>query len=170
MLQYLKFRSVYNNFQNKLKNNIRNINSSNKVIVFADKSRNLYKLDKESHKKLLTENVTKSYRKADEHSINLISRDFKKITNNLNLGDRMEATAEKPAFITLKDHKDNFLNNPSCRLINPAKSNLGKVSKIIYRFVVNRAWPSPFVNASACCVQMRSGFTNFEFRLAQQPC
>ena len=39
--------------------------------------------------------------------------------------------AKTPAFISLKDHKDNFNNNPQCRLINPAKSNLGKVSKSI---------------------------------------
>ena len=25
------------------------------------------------------------------------------------------------AFISLKDHKDNFLSNPKCRLTNPAK-------------------------------------------------
>ena len=29
----------------------------------------------------------------------------------------------------MKDHKPNFENNPKCRLINPAKSELGKVSK-----------------------------------------
>ena len=39
--------------------------------------------------------------------------------------------AETEAFITLKDHNDNFESNPKCRLINPAKSELGKVSKII---------------------------------------
>ena len=39
--------------------------------------------------------------------------------------------AKTPAFISLKDHKENFNNNPQCRLINPAKSNLGKVSKTI---------------------------------------
>ena len=39
--------------------------------------------------------------------------------------------AKKPAFITLKDHKDNFDSNPKCRLINPSKSELGKVSKNI---------------------------------------
>jgi hypothetical protein len=31
----------------------------------------------------------------------------------------------------LKDHKENFESNPKFRLINPAKSELGKVSKII---------------------------------------
>ena len=35
------------------------------------------------------------------------------------------------AFITLKDHKDNFNNNSKCRLINPAKPQIGRVSKSI---------------------------------------
>ena len=38
--------------------------------------------------------------------------------------------AKRPAFITLNDHKENFDNNPTCRLINTAKSELNKVSKI----------------------------------------
>ena len=32
-------------------------------------------------------------------------------------------------MVTLKDHKDNFLNRPETRLINPTKSELGKVAK-----------------------------------------
>ena len=34
-------------------------------------------------------------------------------------------------IITLKDHKPNFPNNIECISINPAKSNLGKISKQI---------------------------------------
>ena len=45
--------------------------------------------------------------------------------------DRTEQIAKQQAFITLKDHKDNFANHPTCRLINPAKSEVGKVSKQI---------------------------------------
>ena len=37
----------------------------------------------------------------------------------------------KTAYITIKDHKENFNINPKCRLINAAKSELGKVAKII---------------------------------------
>ena len=33
--------------------------------------------------------------------------------------------------MTLKDHKDNFCNETSCRLINPSKNELGKISKTI---------------------------------------
>ena len=47
------------------------------------------------------------------------------------IGDKIEAMSRKQAFISLKDHKENFLNNPKCRLINPAKSDLGFVSKTI---------------------------------------
>ena len=34
------------------------------------------------------------------------------------------------AFISLKDHKENIENNPKCHLINPVKSESGKLSKI----------------------------------------
>jgi hypothetical protein len=39
--------------------------------------------------------------------------------------------ARKNAFITLKDHKENFDINPKCHLLNPWKSVLGKVSKVV---------------------------------------
>jgi hypothetical protein len=39
--------------------------------------------------------------------------------------------ARKNAFVTLKDHKENFDTNPKCRLLNPSKSELGKVSKVV---------------------------------------
>ena len=39
--------------------------------------------------------------------------------------------AQIQVFILLKDRKDDFENNTKCRLINPAKSDLGKVSKFI---------------------------------------
>ena len=39
--------------------------------------------------------------------------------------------AMKEAFITLKDHKENFENKPTCRLINPSKPEIGRISKQI---------------------------------------
>ena len=53
----------------------------------------------------------------------------KHIAEQLKLNDRIEQASEQKAFITLKDLKPNFPNNIKCRLINPAKSNLGKISK-----------------------------------------
>ncbi len=39
--------------------------------------------------------------------------------------------ATPDAFVTIKDHKENLPTNLKCRLINPAKSELGKVSKVV---------------------------------------
>ena len=38
---------------------------------------------------------------------------------------------ETEAYISIKDHKDDFPNKIPCRLINPTKSNIGKISKAI---------------------------------------
>ena len=55
----------------------------------------------------------------------------KHIAEKLSTGNRIECMKKREAFISLKDHKENFENNPKCRLINPAKSDSGKISKLI---------------------------------------
>ena len=44
---------------------------------------------------------------------------------------RMETNEDGNSFITIKHHKENFDNHPSVRLINPAKNQLGRISKLI---------------------------------------
>ena len=43
----------------------------------------------------------------------------------------MEINGKNNSLITLKDHKENFNNNPTVRLINPAKNELGYISNAI---------------------------------------
>ena len=43
----------------------------------------------------------------------------------------MERLQQSEAYITVKDHKDDFPANPKFRLINPSKTDVGKVSKVI---------------------------------------
>ena len=50
--------------------------------------------------------------------------------------ERIYSLNMKECFITVKDHKDNYENNTKCRLLNPSKSELGKVSKIILSKIV----------------------------------
>ena len=45
--------------------------------------------------------------------------------------DRIECLAKTHALITLKDLNDNFESSLPCRLINPSKRELGKISKSI---------------------------------------
>ena len=81
---------------------------------------------------LLQKNITKTYKKIPTQTVLSIENRSKSIANKLNLTDRINTTAEREAFITLKDHKPNFENNPTCHLINPRKSEIGiKVSKQI---------------------------------------
>ena len=79
----------------------------------------------------MKENVTKTYKKALENIQKSINLEAKSIATNLKLSDRIERLAEEPAYITLKDHKENFRSKPSCRLINPSKNEIGKISKIV---------------------------------------
>ena len=67
-----------------------------------------------------------------------LNHELKHITNKLEVSDRVEKMVQRKAFISLKDHKENFQNNPKCRLINPAKNNLGLVSKQILDRINNK--------------------------------
>ena len=125
----MQFRRVKNDFQNRLKNDIRSIQSSKKVFIFADKTRNIYEMEKSNYEKLLTDNITKTYKQSNNNVYNSIDLEAKRIAKKVEIADRVECIAEKPAYIALKDHKENFNINPKCRLINPAKSKLGKVAK-----------------------------------------
>ena len=49
----------------------------------------------------------------------------------MKLDDCVESLAQISAFITLKDHKENFRASRPCNLIDPLKIELGKVSKVI---------------------------------------
>ena len=106
-----------------------NIMTAEKLLVPADKTSNFYKMDTPSYTDLLQKNVTKIYKKVPPTIINSIEVEAKAIAKKLHLDDRINTTAKREAFITLKDHKPNFANNPTCRLINPAKSEIGKISK-----------------------------------------
>ena len=43
------------------------------------------------------------------------------ITENLPVADRTDKLQEKEAYITIKNHKDDFPNRISCRLIQQAQ-------------------------------------------------
>ena len=127
----VKFRKNTNQFQYKMKQDTKNIVQSNKVYVPADKTSNMYLMSKEQYDKHLVNANTKTYKKSNDTVKNEVIADGKRIMKDLNIIDRMCINGEDNCFITLKDHKDNFQNNPTTRLINPAKNELGRISKSI---------------------------------------
>ena len=44
-------------------------------------------------------------------------------------GIKVRKTSTSNCFITLKDHNENFVKNPTTRLINLAKNKIGRISK-----------------------------------------
>ena len=63
LVKNIEFSNVINNFQKNLNDDIKRINTSKNVLAKADKSRNIYQLDKDDYKKYLRENITKTYKK-----------------------------------------------------------------------------------------------------------
>ena len=58
-----------------------------------------------------------------------MNKQAKKIAEKLNINDRIKKIQESEAYITVKDHKKGFPNNPSFRFINPSESDIGRISK-----------------------------------------
>ena len=88
------------------------------------------------YKRLLSNNITKSYKKSNIDLKANIDSEARDIATSLCLEDRVECMSKKDAFITLKYHKANFKTSPSCRLINPSKSEMGHISKVLLEGIV----------------------------------
>ncbi len=131
LIQNVEFKTVNNEFQKKLSRDMEQIKRDEKLLISADKTTNFYRVDPASYNELLENNIAKTYRKAPDRMTSKITTEEKKIAASLDLSDRIDFLAQKDAFITLKDHKPNFENRPTCRLINPAKSEVGMISKKI---------------------------------------
>ena len=129
----IKFRKQnrINSFQNVIRKDLSNINKSKKIFVNADKSNNIYAVPQHTYKKLLDNEVTKFYKKAPPTIENDINKEANQLASKLKLAGRVDQYSLKSAFITLKDHKSNFLNDPCCRLLNPSKTSMGKISQQI---------------------------------------
>ena len=113
----------------KLQEDVRKVRSSKKTLTFADKTSNIYRLEKEEYRRLLKNVVTATYKKFEtERRINC---EGIKYTKEENILDKVQVNGTAICFVTLKDHKANFLNNPTTRLINPAKNEIGRITKQI---------------------------------------
>ena len=77
MVNNIEFRNINNDFQN-----INEIKTCNEILVSADKSRNLYKLEKDQNQKLLKEKITKTYKKSTNKKIEKITIQQRKLQKN----------------------------------------------------------------------------------------
>ena len=66
---------------------------------------NLYETDINRYNKLLTENISTTYRKTNNKACNSINKEAKVIAEEFKIGDRVDCLAKTNTFITLKYHK-----------------------------------------------------------------
>ena len=62
MIRSVEFRHTRNAFQKQLSEDIKQMKESNSVYVSAYKTTNMYKLSVDNYNKILTENITKTYK------------------------------------------------------------------------------------------------------------
>ena len=63
MVRNMEFRKVYNDFQDKFKEDINKIRFSKNLFVFVDKSTNLHEMSDTDGNRLLSNNITSNYSK-----------------------------------------------------------------------------------------------------------
>ena len=90
MTKNLEYRDVKNEFSKKLVDNIKLIKNTKEMLIYADKSRNIYKVSDENYKKFLVENITETYKKSNKARVNSINKDTKKLAEKLKIAGRME--------------------------------------------------------------------------------
>ena len=127
----IHFRNFRSKHQRDLSRTVRDIQKNKHYLLKADKTTNLYQVSADNYKKLLLDNITRNYQQTTMSTVEEINEEAREIACTLNLGDRVEVFSDSCAFVNIKDHKDKFETDKPCRLINPAKSQIGKISKQI---------------------------------------
>ena len=137
LITNIKYTSTNCSFQNKMNMDCEKVKNSGNVVVEADKTHNLYLLEPKDYNKLIFENITQSYQKCDPNEKCKIDEKSAQIAQKFKIEDRVQQFTTDECFLTIKDHKPNFPNSIKCRLINPAKNQLGKVSQQILRKIID---------------------------------
>ena len=75
MVRNIQFRPVKNDFQKKLKEDIRKIKNTENLIVQADKTTNLYEVSKDTYDKLMVEHISKDYKKVSPNAAAEINKE-----------------------------------------------------------------------------------------------
>ena len=134
----IEFKHVKDPFLNSIAEDLKKVNSSQNVFVLADKTRNLYETAPDEYNKLVTKNITKAYKLGSKNVTDDINSELQKITSKISIGDWVDTIATRNAFVSLKDHRDNFDSHPKCRLINPSKSEPRRVNEVILDDINNK--------------------------------
>ena len=89
------------------------------------------KLNKKDYQNLLRCASTTTYKKANKSIETKINKEGINFAKQANILDKIDINTTGNSFITLKDHKKNFIGHPTTRLTNSPKNKIEKKSKYI---------------------------------------
>jgi hypothetical protein len=75
------------------------------------------------------DNITRDYKIADSAKVNIVNKKAAQIAKGVGQEKNMEIYCPTESFFTIKDHKNDFPSKIKVRVINPAKTDVGKISK-----------------------------------------
>ena len=104
LVKNLRLRKVDNKFQRALAKDLKGISKEE-----------YSNLSKEESSNLLQNAITSKYKKTDKGAATNINKEGIKHAREANVMDRIEINGTGNSFITLKDHKENFLNRPTTK-------------------------------------------------------
>ena len=117
LMNNIKFHKVSDDLQIKLRQDVRKVSSSKKS------------LKKEKYHLLLQTSLTTTYKASNKEIATRVNCEGIKYAKEANILHRVEVNGTANCFITLKDHKANFLNHHTTRLTYPVKNEIGRISK-----------------------------------------
>ena len=94
----IQFRRPLDNFQRTLQK------GSKDIFALADKTKNIYKMERAQYGRLLCENSTKHYKAAEKDAYNKINQEARVIDSWVGIADKIDAMAKRKSFIVLKDY------------------------------------------------------------------
>ena len=131
IIPQLRLKRFHNDVQENIKKDLSRLKGLDKVLIKSDKTGNWYTMDVSEYCRQMRNLITKDYKQISQEEIQEIDREAAFLAKQLGMDDRIDCMALENAFITVKDHKAGFPARLYFRLINPAKSNIGKISKVI---------------------------------------
>ena len=100
---------------------MKQVQTSKKPITPADKTSNMYRLNKNDYQNLLRNAITTIYKKANKNIGTKIDEEGIKFAKQADILDKIEKNGTGNCFVTMKNHKENFTNYRTTRVINPSK-------------------------------------------------
>ena len=131
LASHIKFRRHDNELQTQLRADLAKIKEQDKIIVKSDKTSNYHAMEVDDYKDLKREAICAEYIRCQESEVESVNKEAAKIASKLQIDDRVECLSTAECFITYKDHKPFRSGKPQVRLLNGAKSQLGKISSQI---------------------------------------